>query len=336
MDIYRYCTVKPAGMVGTFYYIANEDVKVGSQVLIPFGSDDHTILGTVTKVNYYSEDEVPFPLEKMKTIIEVLEPGEAQDALDNPDPDPDNYDPAEAAQIEQDLLVLDALLEAENYDEALHWACDRHSDLAHPEIMERVVEVYETLIEMGSPIAALNLGSMYYNGTYLEQDYKEAARLYHIAADAGEEEALCNLGYCYYYGRHQEVDYKKAYEYYSLGALMYQNPSCIYKLGDMYMKGYHVEKNEHHAIHLYFAAMNAAMSDDYHGDAIADIDLRLGTAFLHSNVIEHDAPNALFHLNRALVLFYERRKVDPFVKGLIQSTKDLIAEAVAEMDEEVI
>ena len=335
MDIYRYCTVQPRGMVGTFYYIANEDVKVGQQVLIPFGSDDHTILGTVTKVNYYSEDEVPFPLEKMKTILEVLEPGELEDALDNPDPDRE-YAPEEQAQIEQDLMVLDALLEAENFDEALHWACDHHGELEHPEIMERVVEVYDILIDMGSPIAALNMGSMYYTGTYLEQDYKEAARLYTIAADAGEEEAICNLGYCYYYGRHQEVDYKKAYEYYSLGALMFRNPSCIYKLGDMYRNGYHVEKNEHHAIHLYFAAMNAAMADEYHGDAIADIDLRLGTAFLHSNVLEHDAENALFHLNRALTLFYQRRKNDPFVKGLIASTKDLIAEAVEELDAETI
>lgn len=333
MDIYRYCTVKPEGMVSTFYYIANEDVKVGAQVIVPFGWDDKPTRGTVTKVNYYMENEVPFPIETMKAILEVLEPGEAQDALDDPDRP---YSNAEAAQIEYDLDILEGLLARENYDEALHWACDHHNELEHPEIMERVVEVYEMLIEMGSPIAALNLGAMYYNGTYFEQDYKEAARLYHIAADAGEEEAICNLGYCYYYGRHQEVDYKKAYEYFSLGALMFQNPSCIYKLGDMYKNGYNVEQNEHHAIHLYFAAMNAAMSDEYHGDAIADIDLRLGTAFLRSSVIEHDASNALFHLNRALTLFYQRRKSDPFVKGLIQSTKELIAEAVAELDEEVI
>ena len=336
MDIYRYCTVKPEGMVSTFYYIANEDVKVGTQVLVPFGSDDHPVLGMVTKVNYYEEDEVPFPLENMKTVLEVLEPGEVEDALRNPVPDPENYDPAEAAQIEHDLAVLDALLEQENFDEALHWACDHHNHLEHPEIMDRVVDVYETLLEMGSPIAALNLGSMYYTGTYLERDFKEAARLYHIAADAGEEEAICNLGYCYYYGRHQEVDYQKAYEYWTLGALLFQNPNCMYKLGDMYRNGYYVEQNEQHALHLYFVAMNRCMSDDYQGDAIADIDLRLGTAFLHSGVLEHDASNALFHLNRALTLFYQRRKTDPFVAGLIRNTKDLIAEAVQELDAEVI
>ena len=336
MDIYRYCTVKPEGMVSTFYYIANEDVKVGTQVLVPFGSDNHTVLGTVTQVNYFEEDEVPFPLENMKTILEVLTPGEVEDALRNPVPDPDNYTQEEAAQIEHDLAVLDALLEQENFDEALHWSCDHHSELEHPEIMDRVVDVYETLIDMGNPVAALNLGSMYYNGTYLERDFKEAARLYQIAADAGEEEAICNLGYCYYYGRHQEVDYQKAYEYWTLGALLFQNPSCMYKLGDMYKNGYYVEQNEQHALHLYFVAMNRCMSDDYQGDAIADIDLRLGTAFLHSDVLEHDASNALFHLNRALTLFYQRRKVDPFVKGLIQSTKELIAEATAELDEEVI
>ena len=253
-----------------------------------------------------------------------------------------HYDPSqfenlpEEAQIEFELAYITDLMETENYDAALDWACQHHDYLEHPEIMERVVDVYETLVDMGNPVAALNLGSMYYNGTYLERDYKEAARLYQIAADAGEEEAICNLGYCYYYGRHQEVDYQKAYEYWTLGALLFQNPSCMYKLGDMYRNGYYVEQNEQHAIHLYIAAMNVCMSDDYHGDAIADIDLRLGTAFLHSNVLEHDASNALFHLNRALTLFYQRRKVDPFVAGLIRSTKELIAEATAELDAEVI
>ena len=257
--------------------------------------------------------------------------------MNNNQYDPSRFDSLpEEAKIEFELAYISDLLEMENYDAALDWASAHHNDLEHPEIMERVVEVYEMLVEMGNPVAALNLGSMYYNGTYLERDYKEAARLYQIAADAGEEEAICNLGYCYYYGRHQEVDYQKAYEYWSLGALMFQNPSCLYKLGDMYKNGYHVEQNENYAIHLYFSAMNAAMSDDYDGDAVADIDLRLGTAFLHSNVLEHDASNALFHLNRALILFYQRRKIDPFVKGLIQSTKELIDEAVAELDEEVI
>ena len=107
-------------------------------------------------------------------------------------------------------------------------------------------------------------------------------------------------------------------------------------LGDIYKNGHYVEQNEQHAIHLYIAAMNVCMSDDYHGDAIADIDLRLGTAFLHSNVLEHNPENALFHLNRALTLFYQRRKTDPFVAGLIRSTKELIAEALQELDEEVI
>lgn len=51
---------------------------------------------------------------------------------------------------------------------------------------------------------------------------------------------------------------------------------------------------------------------------------------------EYWSLGALFHLNRALVLFYQRRKTDPFVADLIRSTKELIAEAMAELDEEVI
>lgn len=76
------------------------------------------------------------------------------------------------------------------------------------------------------------------------------------------------------------MDYRKAYEYWTLGALLFQNPNCLYKLGDMYKNGYYVEQNEQHAIHLYFAAMNVCMSDDYQGDAIAE-----ATAELDEEVI---------------------------------------------------
>ena len=74
----------------------------------------------------------------------------------------------EEAQIEFELAYITDLMETENYDAALDWACQHHDCLDRPEIMDRVVDVYETLIDMGNPVAALNLGSMYYNGTYLE------------------------------------------------------------------------------------------------------------------------------------------------------------------------
>ena len=177
----------------------------------------------------------------------------------------------------------------------------------------------------------VELGGLYYES----RQFDLALKYYELAAEYNNLYAISNLGYIWYYGRTGERNYEKAFYYFDKARQM-GDIIAAYKVADMYKNGYYVEQNEQHAIHLYFAAMNVCMSDDYHGDAIADIDLRLGTAFLHSDVLEHDASNALFHLNRALTLFYQRRKVDPFVKGLIQSTKELIAEATAELDEEVI
>ena len=99
--------------------------------------------------------------------------------------------------------------------------------------------------------AVLNFGTFYYSGKFVEQDYKKAFELYKIDADAGEIRAICNCGYCFYYGCHQEIDYAEALKYFSLGALLFNDANCLYKLGDMYLNGYGTDKNEKYAFLLY-------------------------------------------------------------------------------------
>ena len=118
--------------------------------------------------------------------------------------------------------------------------------------------------------------------------------------------------------------------------LLYDDPNSLYKLGDMYRTGKFVEQNDIFAIKLYFRALNAIMREDEDKFCLADIQLRIGRAFLEGRQIEPDPERALHFLTDALTGFYARRKTDPFVKGLIIEAKELIAQAAAALDKEVI
>ncbi|MBQ9365244.1 MAG: sel1 repeat family protein [Schwartzia sp.] len=80
------------------------------------------------------------------------------------------------------------------------------------EIAEKIVKCYETCMEAGNLTAALNLGALYYEGNFIERDFKKAIHLYELATESDDNEtrvrAWCNLGYCYYYGRDISV-YKR-------------------------------------------------------------------------------------------------------------------------------
>ena len=332
MKKYCYCSVQPKGMKSTYYYIADEEVKVNSYVKFPFGYENKLVIGTVTEMGYYDEDSVPFPTEKTKHILRVVSKEEF-----------DNYPGFYAARHEDDSDDIDYELEeaeeyilSEDYDAVFDWAYDHHDDIGSDRIMQMVCRCYEICVENGNPLAALNLGTLYYTGTYLERDYKKAAALYEIAAKAGERRAICNLGYCWYYGRHQAVDYERAYSYFHLAVLLYDDPNSLYKLGDMYRTGKFVEQNDIFAVKLYFRALNAIMREGEDKFCLADIQLRIGRAFLEGKMIETDYERALRFLTDALAGFYARRKTDPFVKGLIIEAKELIAQAAAALDKEVI
>lgn len=232
-----------------------------------------------------------------------------------------------------DIYDVDDYIEDEDWDEVFDWAVEHHESTS-PEIICKVRECYEKCIMQNMPEAALNLGTMYYTGRGVEQDYSKAFELYKLAADACSLRTICNLGYCYYYGRGRPVDYENAYYYYMLGATLYDDANCLYKLGDMYENGYYVEKNEKYACMLYKRAL--AQADESDVDCIGDIQFRLGKCWLRgigtARIVEFAYP----YLRSALENFYKRRKTDPFVGGLIKSAKEAIAEAEKELDSDIL
>ena len=342
MEKLRYCSVQPKYMESVYVYLSDEDVKIGTFVEVPFGRNDTLWKGEVVDVNFYAPEAVPFPLEKMKSIARVISKEEYEyEEHEEPETEIEEDDglliTIDDEDWEDDLDEADSYIEEENYEAMFDWANEHRDCLESPAVMEKVRLCYELCTEQNDPVAALNLGAMYYTGQGAPQDYKEAVRLYEIAAAAGGPggcRALCNIGYCYYYGRHQKPDYEKAYHYFSLCALLYDDPNSLYKLGDMYKNGLAVEKSDRYAFMLYDRAYRAIHREDEDPFCKADIELRIGEALLRGYVIERNVELAHAILTQALIGFYERRKEDPFVGSLIENTKALIQEAQRILDKE--
>ena len=172
MKKYYYCSVLPKGMKNTYYYIADEEVKVNAFVEFPFGYENTLVIGTVMEVGYFDEDNVPFPVERTKQILRTV----SQEEFDNypgfyaalHDDDDDD--------IEYELEEAEDYILCEDYDSIFDWAYEHHDRIESDRIMEMVCRCYEICVENGNPIAALNLGTLYYTGTYLERDYQKAER----------------------------------------------------------------------------------------------------------------------------------------------------------------
>lgn len=67
---YIFCSVIFSGGYKSYYYLADDDsIEVGDFVLVPAGKDNHEVIVEVVDVEYFSEENVPLPIEKTKKII---------------------------------------------------------------------------------------------------------------------------------------------------------------------------------------------------------------------------------------------------------------------------
>ena len=206
-----------------------------------------------------------------------------------------------------------------------------HPELMTDELIPVVISYFEKAVEAGIPRAALNLGALYYNGVFVERNFRKAIELYTIASESDETDiasiACSNLGYCYYYGRDIEVDYEKAFKYFFRSAVFYNNPVALYKLGDMYRNGNFVAKDEKMAYKLYREAEACANVQDH--NAYPNIAKRLAEFLLNPEGEDFDPFTALDYLTRAQFLLYEKvyKRRDPFADGVLNSVEKLIDEA---------
>lgn len=174
-------------------------------------------------------------------------------------------------------------------------------------IIEFITELLETCIANGDDNAMNDLGAMYYDGHRgFEQNFEKAVYYYDMAAQNGNRQAQENLGYCFYYGRIGEPDYEKAYHYFALGALDGHLIS-LYKIGDMYLNGYYVPKNEKEAFFIFMRCLDT-MTDEAAVKVAGPVYLRLGKMFLEGLGTETNYKNALVCYQKAESFLYDMVK----------------------------
>ena len=67
---YIFCSVSFEEYGKTYYYLTDDDtLEIGDEVLVPVGKNNILKTAVVEDIEYYTEDTVPFPLDKIKRIV---------------------------------------------------------------------------------------------------------------------------------------------------------------------------------------------------------------------------------------------------------------------------
>lgn len=67
---YIFCSVTFDEGSKNYYYLTDDDsIEIGDLVLVPAGKDNHAAIVEVVKIEYFSEENAPLPIEKTKQII---------------------------------------------------------------------------------------------------------------------------------------------------------------------------------------------------------------------------------------------------------------------------
>lgn len=172
-------------------------------------------------------------------------------------------------------------------------------------VIDFVTELYEMEIAAGNDEAMNDLGAQYYDGSRgFEQSFEKAVHFYHMAAQNGNRQAQENLGYCYYYGRNMDrPDYEKAFHYFALGAFDGHLIS-LYKIGDMYLNGYYVPKNEKEAYCIYHRCLET-MTDEAAPHVAGPVFLRIAKMYLYGLGTDRDLKAALICYQKAESFLYD-------------------------------
>jgi len=138
------------------------------------------------------------------------------------------------------------------------------------EISDAIAELMKRA-EQGDASAQDNLGSIYYNGRGVSQDYKEALRWYLASADQGNATAQFNMGVIYYNGQGVPQDYKEALRWYRAAAEQ-GDASAQYGLGSMHYNGQGVPQDYLQA-HMWYNLAASGLTGDDREAAVKNRDL---------------------------------------------------------------
>jgi TPR repeat protein len=96
--------------------------------------------------------------------------------------------------------------------------------------------------ENGDVIAQYVLGTLYFHGRGVAQDYSEGAKWFRKAAEQGNAKAEYAIGFCYHFGEGVETNYAEAVKWYRKAA-DHNDAMAQYHLGFCYANSQGVEKD---------------------------------------------------------------------------------------------
>lgn len=81
---YIFCSVEFGSGGKSYYYLTEDDaLSVDDLVIVPVGKDGHTATARIVDIEYFQEDKVPFPLDKVKRIIRKCAPEDLKEQEQN-------------------------------------------------------------------------------------------------------------------------------------------------------------------------------------------------------------------------------------------------------------
>ncbi len=116
----------------------------------------------------------------------------------------------------------------------------------------KAIEWYKKAAEQGNYNAWDKLGDCYYNGTGVEQSYKEAVRCYHESVSQNtiwSLETQYKLAECYFHGIGTEKNEQEAFRWYKKSAK--DNTKSKYKVAECYYHGFGIKQDYKSAIEWY-------------------------------------------------------------------------------------
>ena len=156
------------------------------------------------------------------------------------------------------------------------------------------------------------IGTMFYSGRIVQQDYAKAKELYEQASLEGSTQALINLGYIYYYARcGGEPNYELAFNCFLRASKIGnddETTEALYKLSDMYEKGYYVKRQRGKSFklveELYEKELDKYNEDGY-SQYLADLAIRLAKAYSKDGIYP-DLQKSLHYYYQSLYLLEDR------------------------------
>lgn len=142
------------------------------------------------------------------------------------------------AQYDLAKFYMEGLIVQRNFEEAGKWfqKVANHTHVKFTSKTAQSLAKQFVAASQGDRLAKFRIGSLYYFGDGIDQDFKQASMWYKLAANSGVAEAQFNLGVMYEAGKGLPRDKYKAFNWYEKSAKQ-GFAKAQHSLGRIYMKG---------------------------------------------------------------------------------------------------